>query len=105
VRVRASRPEDLSITVNVKNTRSVETVQVRLLKSTPGGFEVVGTLMQTVVVGSGGKGTPFTFNYTFTSADAAVGKVSFRADATISGARDALPADNEAIASPTNVKR
>jgi PKD repeat protein len=92
------------LTVSVKNTRSVETVQVRLLKSTPGGFEVVGTLTQTVVVGSGGKVTPFTFNYTFTSADAAMGKVSFRTDATIVGARDALPADNEAIASPTTVK-
>jgi PKD repeat protein len=91
------------ITVTLKNTRSTDIVQVRLLKSSPAGFELVGTLTQTVPVTSGGKTTPFTFNYTFTAADASVGKVTFRTDATIVGARDALPADNEAIASPTRV--
>jgi hypothetical protein len=47
--------------------------------------------------------TPFSFNYTFTSDDAAIGKVTFKAIANLVSARDALPADNEAIASPTKV--
>lgn len=41
----------------------------------------------------------------FTADDGAVGKVTFRAVATIVDARDALPADNQAIAAPTEVKR
>ena len=47
----------------------------------------------------------FGFSYTFTADDAQIGKVTFRAVAVISGARDALPADNEAIAPPTKVSR
>src|SRR2546430_15799825 len=34
-----------------------------------------------------------------------VGKVTFKAVANILGARDALPADNEAVAAPTKVSR
>jgi hypothetical protein len=43
----------------------------------------------------------FAFSYTFTPGDAALGKVTFEAIATIAGPRDALPADNTAIASTT----
>jgi PKD repeat protein len=92
------------ITVNVTNKRLPETVQVQLFKSAPGGYELVGTLTQAVRVGTD-RGTPFSFNYTFTSQDALVGKVTFRTMATVLGARDALAADNEAIASPTTVNR
>jgi hypothetical protein len=42
-------------------------------------------------------------SYTFTSDDAALGKVTFEAVATIVNARDALPADNTATALPTKV--
>ena len=47
--------------------------------------------------------TSFTFSYTFRAEDQAAGKVTFKAVATISGARDALPADNEVVALPTRV--
>jgi PKD repeat protein len=93
------------LSVDVRNTRYDERVEVQLLKSIPGGFEVVGTLMQFVPVRETGRGVTFSFNYTFTPDDAIVGKVTFKAVATIVGARDALPADNDAIASPTKVNR
>jgi hypothetical protein len=47
--------------------------------------------------------TTFTFNYTFTSADLGVGKVSFKAVATIVDHRDAARAANELISSPPTV--
>ncbi len=91
------------ITVGVSDNRYPETVQVQLFKSTPGGFQLVGTLTQSVPVRGANRTTAFDFSYTFTSDDAAIGKVTFKADATILGPRDALPSDNEAIASPTRV--
>jgi hypothetical protein len=75
------------------------------LKSIPGGFEPVGTLTLFVPVRETGRAVSFSFSYTFTPDDASIGKVTFKAVATIVGARDALPADNEAIASPTKVNR
>jgi hypothetical protein len=42
-------------------------------------------------------------SYTFTSADAALGTLTFKAVATIIGAPDAIPADNTASAPPTRV--
>jgi len=44
------------------------------------------------------------FNYTFTQDDQALGKVTFKAIATIVSARDSLLADNEAISLPTKVR-
>jgi hypothetical protein len=79
-------------------------VQVQLFRSTPSGFQVVGTLTQTVPVNKGNQTTPFTFNYSFTGDDATMGKVTFLATASIVGARDALPGDNTATATPTSVK-
>jgi PKD repeat protein len=93
------------IQVNVFDLRYPETVQVQLLKSIPGGFELVGTLTQSLSPRGKNQTTPYTFNYTFTADDGTVGKVTFKAVATIIGARDALPADNEAIATPTKVGR
>lgn len=88
------------ITVSVSDTRYPETVQVRLLKSnTQGGFDLVGTLTLSVPVKSGQRPTSFAFSYTFTAADATVGKVTFEATATIQGFRDAFPPDNAAFAS------
>jgi hypothetical protein len=85
------------------NKRYPETVEVQLLKSVPGGFQFVGALSLAVPVGRANRTTDFGFNYTFTAADARVGTVTFKAVANLPGARDALPADNEAIAPPTAV--
>jgi len=98
----ASAGQTRSITVGVSDKRYAETVQVQLLKAnSQGGFDQVGTLTQPVPVTTGKGTTPFTFSYIFTPRDAAVGKVTFEAVATIQGARDALPTDNMAIASTT----
>lgn len=92
------------LSVGVSNTRYAETVQVALLRSVPGGgFEEVGQVTQGVPVRMGGRTTSFTIGYTFGSDDAALGKVSFQAVATLVGARDANPADNAIVALPTTV--
>jgi len=93
------------IVVGINSKRYPETVEVRLSKSVPGGFQEIGYLTQYVPVRPGNRTTDFNFSYTFTNDDASIGKVTFKAVATIRDARDALPADNEAIASPTKVTR
>ena len=102
----ASAGQTRAISVDLRNTRYTETVQVQLLKSVPGpfgGFQLVGTLTHEVPA-SRNRTIPFDFNYTFTSDDAAIGKVTFEAIAMIVSARDALPADNTAISLPTRVR-
>lgn len=94
-----------TITVDVRNMCYPETVEVQLLKVTPGGVEVVGALTKPVPVRSDGRPTSFAFSYTFTGDDAAAGRVTFQAVAALIGARDAQPADNEASAPPTRVRR
>jgi PKD domain len=92
-----------SITVGLTNNRYPENVDVQLLKSVAGGgWEQVGVLTQLVPV-RGNRTTNFTFNYTFSSADASLGKVTFQAIANIQSARDAIPADNTFISLPTKV--
>jgi hypothetical protein len=91
--------------VGLNSKRYVETVQVQLYKSVPGGYEWVGTLNQVVPKRPANRTTDFSFSYTFTAGDAQVGKVTFRAVASLVDARDALPADNEAISLPTKVTR
>jgi PKD domain-containing protein len=87
-----------TINVNVQNKRYSDYVQVTLIKGLPGGGEqVIGTL--TIYVPAKAKqATTFKFSYTFTSDDAKIGKVTFKAIATIVNGRDALPSDNTAIA-------
>jgi hypothetical protein len=99
----ASAGQTRQLVVGLNSKRYVEVVEVQLFKSVPGGFQWVGTLQQTAPVRLSTRTTEFTFNYTFTKDDAAVGKVTFKTVALIVGLRDALPADNEAIASPTKV--
>jgi PKD repeat protein len=94
-----------TIEVGVGNTRYPETVQVDLYRSTPNGFQQVGTLTNAVKVMGKKKSVPFTFSYVFTNDDLSMGKVSFQAVATIQGNRDALPSDNSAISLPTRVNR
>jgi PKD repeat protein len=102
----ASTGQTKSITVAIRNSHYAETVTVELYKSTPGGDVQIGSLTLQVPVLAGSKTKLFTFNYTFTSQDAQVGKVTFRAVATINGPPDAFPADNTGISSPpTKVTR
>ncbi len=107
----AASGQTRTITVGVNSKRYPENVMVQLLKSRPGsscysyGYECVGSLTQSVPVRSANRTTDFNFSYTFTSDDAGVGKVTFKAIATINGPRDAQPADNEAIAPSTKVTR
>ncbi len=100
----ASAGQSRSISVEVGTTRSDEQVTVQLLRSTVAGYEVVGSATQLVAMGGKRSVTTFPFRYTFTEADVAVGRVTFRATATIVGARDALTDDNELIAPATLVR-
>lgn len=93
-----------TINVDIKNNRYSDYVQVTLIKGLPGGGEqVIGTLT-IYVPARATRPTTFKFSYTFTAADAEVGKVTFKAVATIVNGRDALPSDNTMIAS-TKVSR
>lgn len=95
-----------TITVGLTNSRSPETVQMVLLKSVAGGgWQQVAVLTQYVPVRSANRSTSFDFSYTFAPEDAAVGKISFEAVATIQGARDAIPNDNTFISLPTTITR
>jgi PKD repeat protein len=92
------------IVVALTNSRYPENVEVRLERSVAGGgWQQVGVLTQYVPVRGPNRTTNFTFNYTFAPEDAVLGKVSFRATATILNARDAIPADNAFISLPTKV--
>jgi hypothetical protein len=101
----ASAGQTRTIAIGISNRRYAETVEVDLYKSTPQGFVLAGSLTQSVPVRPAGRTTDFKINYTFTNDDASLGKVTFKAVATIVGHRDALPSDNEAIALPTTVGR
>ena len=96
------RTKQLSVSVN--NSRYAETVQVAILRSVPGqGFEQVGQVTQNLPARSAKRSTTFEISYTFDERDAALGKVTFQAVATILTARDANPADNTVIAPFTKV--
>lgn len=101
----ASAGQTRQIVVGINSRRAPETVEVQLFKSVPGSFQMIGVLRQSVPVRPSNRTTDFNFSYTFTADDARVGKVTFKAIATIVDGRDALPADNEAIAAPTTVSR
>jgi hypothetical protein len=92
-----------AITVGIRNSKYPENVTVDLYKSTPYGFTWVGALSMYVPVRPSNRTTDFNFSYTFTNDDGKAGKVTFKAVARLDSARDALPADNEAIALPTKV--
>lgn len=108
VRVSAPRSATVgqtrAISVSVRNTRYAETVRLDLYKSVAGGgFEFVGSSTQFVPVRSGNRTSDFVLNYTFTPADAQIGKVVFRVFVILVSARDAFPADNEGFSSPPTV--
>jgi Tol biopolymer transport system component/PKD repeat protein len=91
------------IAVDIRSNRYPETVEVQLFKSVPGGFQLVATSTQTLPTRN--RVTSVAFSYTFAPEDATIGKVTFKAVANLLGARDALPADNEAIAPPTKITK
>jgi PKD repeat protein len=101
----AKAKQTRTIVVGISSKRYPEQVQVELYKSVPSGFDHVGGLRQYVPIRSGGRTTDFKFSYTFSPEDASIGKVTFKAVAYIIDARDALPADNEAISAPAKVSR
>lgn len=98
----ASIGQSRSISVSISNVRYDERVKVQLLVGVAGSdFREVGALEQVVVARK--RSTQFPFSYTFSAADAVASKVTFKAIATIVGARDAIPVDNTAVAPPTRV--
>ena len=90
-----------TITVGIGNTRYPETVQVDLFKITPQGDVLVGTSVGAVGVMKLKKTADLSFDYVFTSDDATLGKLPFKAVATIQGARDAVNSDDTQISAPT----
>jgi hypothetical protein len=97
-----------TITVSANNpTGYAESVRVELYRSVSGGgYEFVNAITKTIPASQKkDRDTKYSFRYTFTSGDAAVGKVIFRAVATIENAPDAFPQDNERLSSLTMVKQ
>ena len=97
-----------TITVGVSNHRYPENGVVTLWKGTYPYDQLVGQLEGVnIPVQNGKKTQAFTFTYTFTAQDAAVGKVTFRASVGIwePGIVDAYPGDNFATAISTRVTR
>ncbi|MFG2054463.1 PKD domain-containing protein [Micromonospora sp. NPDC048930] len=95
--------QSIGVTVNVQNTRYDETVEVRLYRNQPYGYQEVGIDTQPVPVQPAGKTVAFSFSYTVTAEDQAAGKITFRAVAALRPNRDALGADNELLSTPVRV--
>jgi len=93
------------IVVGISNQRYPERAEVQLYKSTPEGEQWLGSTIQSVPVRPARRITDFCYTYTFTADDTSAGTVTFKAVAYVVTARDAQPADNEAIATPTRVTR
>jgi PKD repeat protein len=98
----ASAGQTKTVNVDLVSRREPETVQVDLYRTTTGGEIFVGS--QTVQLPNG-KSTRVGFDVTFTDEDAVVGKVTFKAVATIVGFRDAIPGDNVATSPVTKIGR
>ncbi|MEZ4866640.1 MAG: PKD domain-containing protein [Caldilineaceae bacterium] len=91
------------LTVSVANTRYPQNVRVDLYKGMPSNYYTYYQIGYTEQFVAANQTTAYSFNYTFTDADAAIGKVTFMAIATILDGRDALPADNQFITLPITV--
>jgi hypothetical protein len=88
--------------VRLAGGRYAEAVRVELLKGVPGGaFE---TIASDAIEVEAGATLDVRFRVELGAADAAAGRVFFKAVAMIVGARDASPADNVALALPTVVR-
>ena len=83
-----------TITVNMSTQYYDEYVDVQLFRAdpaAPGGYALVGEMKGGVPLGAI---TPFPLSYTFTAADAAAKKVTFKSVVTIIGYKDVKPANN-----------
>lgn len=87
-----------TINVDVQNKRYSDYVQVAFSKGIPGGGDILIGTLTLYVPAKAKQATTFKFSYTFTPDDAAIGKVTFKAIASLVNGRDALPADNLSIA-------
>ena len=96
----ASAGQTRTITVSVNSKAYSETVKIDLYRSVAGGFEYIETQTKVVPARSTNRTVAYSFNYTFTSSDASIGKVTFYAVATIVDGRDIYPSDNQAYSSP-----
>lgn len=97
--------QTITVDVDVRNTRYEETVQVSLYRSIPSGaYDLIGSSTQPVPVKETGRTTRFSFSYTITSDDLALGKLTLRATADPSPSRDALLVDNELLSTPIIIK-
>jgi hypothetical protein len=97
--------QNRTISVGIRTGRYPDTVAVTLWRSSPSGYQMIGTVTKDVPVAGGNRTVDFGFGYTFSAEDAQTGKVTFQAIAEIVGARDALPADNRIVTAPTKVSR
>jgi hypothetical protein len=95
--------QTIDVSVYVKSYRYPEQVRVDLFRSTPDGYRQVGSSTGEVTVTKSGPGTRFSFAYTVTSQDAASGRMTFKATATILDHRDAVPTNNDLISVPVTV--
>lgn len=94
------------LSVGISNILQPEIVEVYLYKSTNEpwqDWEYIGSLVQRVPVRRANRTTSFNFTYTFTPEDGEIGKLNFKAEAYIHGARDALNGDNMVISLPVKV--
>ncbi|WP_439663971.1 PKD domain-containing protein [Lentzea sp. HUAS TT2] len=92
------------ITVHVANTRYLEKTSVTLYRSNGSSWDEVGQLTLDVAAHPTRK-VQFPFSYTFTPEDLAMGKVAFRAVASLQyPAQDARRLDNEVISIATTVR-
>lgn len=101
VPAKARVDETKPIKVSVANTRYDETITVTLYKlNEQGYYQEVGRLRQWVPATADRK-VVFPFAYTYTAADVAAGKASFKVVASIDGnySGDARPEDNQLLAS------
>ncbi|NUT93921.1 MAG: hypothetical protein HOY78_18065 [Saccharothrix sp.] len=100
---RAGQTKPIKVTL-ANGTARAETVEVELLRlSESGYYTTVGTLKQWL---AGGSRVELPFAYTYTAADVAAGKVTFKARVDIDGRYDGddNPADNEVVAVTTTVR-
>jgi hypothetical protein len=94
-----------SISIYIKNLYYPETVQVDLYRSTLNGYEWIDSLTAEVPVRPANRAQEFAFTYTFTSQDGVIGKVNFKAVATIINSREIFMADNEKVSFVIRVTR
>jgi hypothetical protein len=101
----AKTGQSKTITIGIGNRHYPENVTIQLLIVRQSGGEVIGQQTLDIPVLGANQTRDVSFTYTFTKADAAGGKVVFKAFLLLNSARDFVPGDNEATALATKVTR